>query len=419
VHGSDPFSLKLMIWLSETNILKNVTVVCASERNDAEVRERFASLVQSPLLTNDEASIPSELTYPTAVFDDNRIISGAEKIINCIVCDGYLQRMRSPLSDAAGDNCDTVIDWEQLTLFNFYSCGLLPEIGNMIVEHREGDNKSDECVKLHEENIHLQVYMNAGTIQHFREEQTLRHEVVRLTDANERLMRIVCEAESELSAEKSKNAKDRSSLVSDKTRLLGDLRDADKRLLQLQKDWHSEKEMLAAITNSCMSALYAIKNALMEGKFLDMDEPPSQSVATREKTGGSKEQQDRKERDKAATSPMQDVKHSEIANAKAGQESSDQKQKQNASVNGGEAEKSESQAAAGSGTHISAEGTKVHEPAETRQGSEMSSAVICESVQSASKELVDLIRFEDTPCHQPPPLFFIGLLAIHEYSNPI
>jgi hypothetical protein len=190
LHSSDPFSLKLLIWLKETNYLDYTEIKTVNDMNQAAIHEECQQ----------------ELSYPTTIFPSGEVISGADHNIHT-----FLSQYPPPSPNS--------INWDSLTVFNFYSCGLLLEHGNRLHDHDSnshttrpgtstgtgsinGVSYSEEYLSLHEENIRLQLYLSGNQIQQFRSEQSYRNENQRLRDEIEKLSSRLIELTHKLSVER-------------------------------------------------------------------------------------------------------------------------------------------------------------------------------------------------------------------------
>ena len=257
LHRSDPFSLKLLIWLSEVHILHRMVVICSSESNEEEVKTRYKTMIAES--QSKVHHIPDTLTYPTALFHDRRVVSGADMIINCMVSEGYYEQ--ASLTDTPDRDTLQDVQWDGLTLFNFYSCGLLPEIGNMIVQHQADDNFSAEYLRMHQEHIRLQLYMDASSIHDFRQQQSLRQEVLQLKEENRRLSREMDKRKSMYSMQRVNALEEvNASLVEENDRLSKDVL----ALQEVQRKSVTDMRAAKSELESLLESWWSVNNRAME-----------------------------------------------------------------------------------------------------------------------------------------------------------
>ena len=221
LHLHDPFSLKLLIWLKETRYLDFIEIKTVNENNQKEMISDFQQL-QIEIYKNlnqKNYSLQQEISYPTTMYPSGDIISGADHNIHTFLA----QFPNPPASPPAASNTSPPplssgsIDWNSLTVFNFYSCGLLSEHSRHLQDDTfcspssssqgvgavtAGAVYSPEYLSLHEENIRLQLYLSGNQIQQFRSEQSYRVENQRLRDEIEKLSSRLIELTHKLSIER-------------------------------------------------------------------------------------------------------------------------------------------------------------------------------------------------------------------------
>lgn len=130
-HDCDPNSLKLLLFVLEAGLLSRMSEV-------VHVTKHNAATVQTDLLANhsdrdtknqskggDAGAADRHTEYgifPVFVCDaDNSLLTGADRIINMFI-DDVLQDRR--------------IDWNQMVVFNFFSCGMKMEMDMLKVGRR-------------------------------------------------------------------------------------------------------------------------------------------------------------------------------------------------------------------------------------------------------------------------------------------
>jgi hypothetical protein len=172
LHLSDPFSLKLLIWLSETKLVNKMKIEVVSDDNEALIIEEYVAS-RAERMNVDSIAISRRLLYPTTLLRDGEILTGVDRTIH------FFKSEYIGSSDS---------EWLDLHAFNFFSKGLLPEFGNMMGDRSRGCTRTEEeYLKLYEENIHLQSYMTGDTIHRFRAEYVLRQENKKLRHENEQM----------------------------------------------------------------------------------------------------------------------------------------------------------------------------------------------------------------------------------------
>jgi hypothetical protein len=223
LHMHDPFSLKLLIWLKETNYLEFIDIKTVNEGNQAEMKADFQQLQIDiyKSLNQKNYALQQDISYPTTMYPSGDIISGADHNIHTLLSH-FPNPPLPPSSDATSSpssvSSASSIDWNSLTVFNFYSCGLLSEhsrhlhddtlcspsssSGTSATGTGAGTIYSPEYLSLHEENIRLQLYLSGNQIQQFRSEQSYRVENQRLRDEIEKLSSRLIELTHKLSIER-------------------------------------------------------------------------------------------------------------------------------------------------------------------------------------------------------------------------
>lgn len=229
LHLHDPFSLKLLIWLKETHYLDFIEIKTVNENNQKEMISDFQQL-QIEIYKNlnqKNYALQQEISYPTTMYPSGDIISGADHNIHTFLAQ-FPNPPASPLASSSSLGTNTSpspppscgggsIDWNSLTVFNFYSCGLLSEHSRHLQDDTfcspssssqgtgtltTGAVYSPEYLSLHEENIRLQLYLSGNQIQQFRSEQSYRVENQRLRDEIEKLSSRLIELTHKLSIER-------------------------------------------------------------------------------------------------------------------------------------------------------------------------------------------------------------------------
>jgi hypothetical protein len=234
LHMHDPFSLKLLIWLKETNYLEFIEIKTVNEGNQTEMKADFQQLQIDiyKSLNQKNYALQQEISYPTTMYPSGDIISGADHNIHTFLSHypnpplsppplpvSPSDPNTSPSSPSSTSSSGNSIDWNSLTVFNFYSCGLLSEHSRHLQDDTlcssssqgigtAGDGRvsgtiySPEYLSLHEENIRLQLYLSGNQIQQFRSEQSYRVENQRLRDEIEKLSSRLIELTHKLSIER-------------------------------------------------------------------------------------------------------------------------------------------------------------------------------------------------------------------------
>lgn len=121
-HDCDPNSLKLLLFVLEAGLLPRISeVVHVTKHNAASLQ---SDLLQKHIRQDDskgdqEGDIVSEAHLDYGIFpvcvctSDTALLCGADRIINMLM-DDVLQHRN--------------IDWSQMVVFNFFSCGMKMEM---------------------------------------------------------------------------------------------------------------------------------------------------------------------------------------------------------------------------------------------------------------------------------------------------
>lgn len=115
-YDSDPNSLKLLLFILETGLLPRIhEVVHVTKHNkdavESELKEKYP--------TNAYDAHPDYGIFPVCIrVTDDKLMAGADRIINMFM-DEVLQHRN--------------IDWKEMVVFNFFSCGMKLELELMKV----------------------------------------------------------------------------------------------------------------------------------------------------------------------------------------------------------------------------------------------------------------------------------------------